>query len=399
METAEYFASFSNDEEEESKTDHVSPTIEEWEDLGKGGDGDWRGSERKKFLGVAFEEYRRRWEDQEGVMMDGMGLERICEALGRMSGLVGIKIMEDHRADLMAKILGEIDMKGLSLLDAAARDKVTSEKDVERERNSWDNFDDLGMMESCLIPSRWKGSFTTSSLTVPPVEIIPDLFQALAATGIRPSAFTIKLTPPNDLRCLQLTDTQRSAIRTVLSSARRLTCVFERWARKDSLAEDNSRPRDEMLALCSLTSAYFDAPLLEELTLSLEGYPAFYEIPQVNISDFLPLGRPWPHLQNLYLHHIPFRLRDLQILVTGLQDTLNYFGTKSGYLLDGSWITALDILRGLGRLEDCEVKYSHGAEFGDSRRYMRDVPEGEMREYVLRVRERNPLLDYGFHAS
>ena len=69
-------------------------------------------------------------------------------------------------------------------------------------------------------------------------------------------------------------------------------------------------------------------------------------------------------------------------------------------MLDGSWIDALDILRGLDSLEVCNgLTYAHGREFGDTRNYISDVPEEKIWEYMLKQCEQNPLRDFKFGAE
>lgn len=63
---------------------------------------------------------------------------------------------------------------------------------------------DEDILDTCLLACTWKGSFTTVFLTRPPVEIISDLFIALAETNIRPTTFTVDIKPPTNLRCLGL---------------------------------------------------------------------------------------------------------------------------------------------------------------------------------------------------
>lgn len=57
-------------------------------------------------------------------------------------------------------------------------------------------FSDLDLLRTCLTASSWKGFFTTAYLTRPPVEMIPQLFTALADTNIRPTKFKINVAHP-----------------------------------------------------------------------------------------------------------------------------------------------------------------------------------------------------------
>lgn len=333
---------------------------DEWEAVGNENFVEESSTERQRFLLAAHSEYHRRFIDQEQLKQDGAHIRRICAGLMRLCNLQYIAIDDDPHT-----------------------------RSYEGERKP---FSDEELMESCLIQSTWKGSYITSSLTSPPVEFIPELFQALSVSStIRPSKFTIRITPPNDLRCLQLTEIQRQAVRTVLGRSQHLTCKVSSWARKDSLAEDNTRPREEMLALGSLTSAFFDVANLTTLELSFDEYPVFYERPTVGLADLLPLTRPWPHLRNLSLRYTPCHLEELQILVDSLRNILTRFETYCLYLLSGSWLEALDVLRGFESLQYISFEFPKGANFGDGRRIHPTIPEERMARYVLKLSDRNPL--------
>jgi hypothetical protein len=225
-------------------------------------------------------------------------------------------------------------------------------------------FSDGELMAYCLATSQWKGSFMTAFVTSPPVDLITNLFSALAETSLRPSELKLKISPPNDLNCLKLTAPQHQAINTVLSRSQNLYCNISRWARKDSLAENNSRPRSEMLALSSFTNALFYSNVtLTCLNLTYDGYPAFYERPTASISDFIPSlmkENSFPKLRWLYLSHIPFHIADVQNLVTGLRNTLESLSMKAPYLLSETWSDVLTTLRGLEKLQKFQLEYPLG---------------------------------------
>jgi hypothetical protein len=101
----------------------------------------------------------------------------------------------------------------------------------------------------------------------------------------------MRLYAPANLRPMALTPDQQAGVRQLVSKATDLSLMVDGWARKGSLAENNDRPRDEMLALCSLCSLsqpYFAAPYLESLLVHFCEYPRFYETPAVGLPDILP---------------------------------------------------------------------------------------------------------------
>lgn len=257
-------------------------------------------------------------------------------------------------------------------------------------------FSDDDLLENyCLKASEWKGSSTTSNLTTPPVEIIADLLEALSESSMPPLAkFKIFITPPNNLRIMQLFKPRRRSIQKALKLSRELTCEVRSWRRKESLAEDNSRPREEMLGLCCLTTPLFSSENLTSLTLAFQDYPTWYEIPQVSLADILPLDTAWPRLQELNLSHIPFKVSELEVVVERLKATLRAFTANSIYLLDGSWVKALSVFRGFESLGSFVLTSPRGQVFGDGSRWVRDPLIEAMRNYALKKIDTNPLLKY-----
>lgn len=249
-------------------------------------------TEKQNWLLDIHRQYQRLYEDQERVKTGNTHIQRICTALSKLPQLHSISLSDDPYHP------------GTSYLELS----------------------DADIRETCLLASTWKGDVVTAFLTRPPIEIIPDLFAAMAQTEIRPTNFTIDVKPPTDLRCLKLQEPAQQAIKTVLSRAQNLSFKMQEWARKDSLAEDNSRPRSEMLALCSLTSAFFDTPTLKTLEFSFDEFPAYHEPPMVSISDILPMGsQTWPQLHTLSLRYVPLTIADAELLVRTLRGHLKRF--------------------------------------------------------------------------
>jgi hypothetical protein len=232
-------------------------------------------TKKQLLLLEALKKYSQLFDDQEEVKANGGHIKRICSSLGRLPALDSIDINDEMR-------------------------RRSCDKGEEEFSNEY-------LLAYCLTPSSWKGSFITAFVTAPPVEIIPELFTSLARSTIRPSKFKISITPPNDLRCMALSTAQQEDVKTVLQRSCHLCLNVRSWARKGSLAENNDRHREEMLALCSLTQAFFDTSNLVILDLSFSDYPVFYERPQVDILDILPLTceEKWQNLRSLKLRHIP----------------------------------------------------------------------------------------------
>jgi hypothetical protein len=90
-------------------------------------------------------------------------------------------------------------------------------------------------------------------------------------------------------------------------------------------------------------------------------------------------------------------MKELETLVTLTHRNLEHFYGYHLYLLDGSWSTALDVLRRFSNLSSFSCEYPRGAEFGDSRRFITGVPYGAMEDYVMQSSGRNPLP--GFFAA
>jgi hypothetical protein len=354
-----YERSTSFTEEEEDPTQRLWPVSDEWERVDtQAAHLEETCTETERLLLDAHSHYNQLYLDQEQVKQDGAHIQRICVALERFSNLMSITIDDSPYYSPRA----------------------------------WPgDFSDEELLEDCLRPSAWQGSFITAPLTSPPVEIIPELFQALGKTSVRPTKFRILISPPFNLRSMQLSEPACQAIQTVISQSRHLVCKVGTWARKDSLAEDNSRPREEMVALCSLTAAFFNAPNLTTMEVVFDGYPAFYETPQVSLVDILPLSEnSWPHLRVLSLRYAPCRMEELGVLVKALRK-LKSLEITAAWLLSGTWTNSLDILRGFEGLQNVCFKYPHSGDWSDRGMFVGGVLEEEIRQYVLGLRERNPL--------
>ncbi|KAF2463411.1 uncharacterized protein BDR25DRAFT_397132 [Lindgomyces ingoldianus] len=346
--------------ESTASLDNAFQVTGEWDAVAIDGFQNEKATAKQKLILTTFEEYVRRFKDQEEVKRDGAYVTRLVDAISKFTALRAIVVLD-------YEIRSKEDSK---------RHEPLSEQDL---------------ISSCLDRSQWKGTWTTGMDTSPPTYIISDLFTTLAKTDIRPKHFDIRVTAPANLRCLSFSEAKLSTIRTTLSRATHLYFFLQRWARKDSYAENNDRPVDEMVALCTLTTAYFSSFRLEELHLSLDDYPCFYEIPTVSLSKFLTLPLQTPALKSIYFRNVPTTLIDLKLFASSVRTTLTSLRLYGPYLLSGSWVQALDVLREFEHLHYFELHEAKGMEFGNQ--YVRNPPNNEMHEYVLREREANPLSD------
>jgi len=75
---------------------------------------------------------------------------------------------------------------------------------------------------------------------------------------------------------------------------------------------------------------------------------------------------------------------------------------NSPYMINGSWIDALDILRGLDCLKECNgIVHALGGGFGGVGNYIRGRLEKdkEIKDYILKRSENNPLREFKFDAD
>ena len=119
--------------------------------------------------------------------------------------------------------------------------------------------------------SPWKsGPHQDGAITTSPVELIPQLFQALKESSIRPIEFHLELGAPRDLQSLQLDSERKSAINQLLEHSKVSAFTMRDWDR--GAGSDSTRSREEMLALGTMTKAIFSTPNLESVVLSLSDF-------------------------------------------------------------------------------------------------------------------------------
>jgi hypothetical protein len=311
-------------------------------------------------LQKAHREYRRRFDDQESVKRNNEHLGRIGAALQQLEGLHTL---------------------------------VLDDCDYRRSIREWiSEFSDEGLMEGCLTATPWKGARYHTETASPPVELIPDIFSTLLRFSIFPAKLGVCITPPNDLAALQMPEEKLNCITRVLHRAKELSFIVRSWSRQDSLAVDNSRPLNEILHLGNLTCAFFDVATLQHLCLMFEGYPVFYETPQISMSQILPLTRTWSQLHTLELSHIPFHPGEAVTLAARHRMVIKRLDMFEMYLLSGRWVDTIEIFRSFEKLEQVKWRYPRGGEFGRGGYSVR-CPEGAVEEYILRKAEKNPLTE------
>ena len=342
---------------------------DEWKSIGS--DSAWwtDSNNSSALLKAAHDRYRGLFEDQEAMKEGNAHLCRLSNALERLHGLSSIVV-----------------------------------SDRERERGYWRTSDaeqdiqDEQIIQRFMTAYRWKGRFGNSDRCQPPTSFLFDLFNVLHSANIRPVTFEMKITPPNDLGALECDDRQLQTISEVMGRATDVSVSVERWARKDSFAEDNSRPYNEIVHLARLTTAIFSSRRLKFLKFSFGDFPTlsspsdgsrpFVEPPQIRMSELLPITA-WPDLRSLSLSHIPMSLSELAGFVERQQDTVFDFRAEGLWLFDGTWANGIEVLQGLRRLNNAALEWPKGGELG--RDYHAEYKAERVRDFIMGSSSINPL--------
>lgn len=320
----------------------------------------------QKFVLRLHAMYKERCDDQEQVRQGNEHIKRICAALRKLPSLTKVEL--EDRPYLVHEELQESDFEDLGL--------------------SWGYLEHF---DSAIAPSQFCGSFETAYSVRPPLEMVGELVSQLGRSGMRPETVAMRISTPANLRRMALTPEQQAGVRELVSKATDLSLTVDGWARKGSLAENNDRPRDEMLALCSLTQPYFDAPRLESLYVYFVEYPRFYETPTVSLTDLLPLQKPWPQLISMDLRYLPAHLEEVRALVAQQGDTVTSFKWYCAWLLSGRWDQAVEALRGFPKLKKISLDYPRGERYSKGNGPLPDVPYDEIYSYILKKTDANPL--------
>ncbi|GKU09557.1 unnamed protein product, partial [Fusarium langsethiae] len=165
-------------------------------------------------------------------------------------------------------------------------------------------------LKTAIRQSGWCGSFRTDGSsrhdgtfdisTTPPLEMLGEFCSQLGEKGVRPKQLRISLKPPPNIRHMAMSLVQQENMRLLVSDATSLIFRFDFFARPHNLREN---PRDEMLALCSVTKPFFSAPKLEFLDIYFMEYPGHRSSPTVSLGDILSLDMTWPRLDTLGIIH------------------------------------------------------------------------------------------------
>lgn len=306
--------------EAEAEFQRGKTALEDWELISESADGKCNPEKpmgKQVLLYNAHREYARRYQDQESVKHDNEHMQRIGACLKRFNNLRAVLIDDSsYRFDYKSTLGSEQGHK----------------------------FSDEALTESCLRAMHWKGAFPPSRPALPPVELIPSLFDTLKHFSIFPSEFQITFTPPHDLTVLRMSESQLLCISHVLRHAKKLSFNVNSWARLDSFGGDNTRPLEEIQHLGNLTRAFFDVPDLQSLTLTFGNYPVYAEIPQISSSQILP-QRTWSSLHTLILSHIPFYEHERIDLIERHRQTIEKLTMEGLYLLTGAWADVVERMR------------------------------------------------------
>jgi hypothetical protein len=317
--------------------------------------------------------YRERCQDQETLRQGNSHLARICAALCKFPALRCLNFL-DSLAWIGEK-LSEADYTYLGFDDSVLRH-------FKRGFSS----------------SLWSGTWQTAYTIDPPVEMLGELGSQLGKSGIRPQSISMVIQAPANLRCIALSPEQQLGMNDLVSRAKTLSFSISGWARRDSLAENNERSRQEMLALCSLTQC-FSSPLVEELSMSMGDYLGERTRPTVSISDILPMI-PRSKLKILSIKYVPATIGDLNTLVALQHESVTSLNWDHGWLLDSDWDEALDVLRGLQNLSSVSIKYPRGQRYGRPFGHDPKLPYEDAYSYILKESSTNPLrVESGFDAT
>ncbi|RGP78417.1 hypothetical protein FLONG3_3553 [Fusarium longipes] len=339
----------------------------------------------QKLLLKAYDIYRARFEDQQGLRKDNAHIGRLVNALSALSGLTTLNLDDTHGQRMIMRdtTLTRLGTNYLNPEDFA---------DTGYDRNVLQHFD------TAIRQSGWCGSFKTDGSrhhdgtfdisTSPPLEMLGELCSQLGEKGVRPKHFRISLKPPPDMRVLTLSATEQDNMKRLVSEASSLTFRFDFFCRPPNLRES---PREEMLALCSITKPFFSAPKLEHLDIYFVEYPSFNVPPTVSLKEILPLDMSWPRLESLYLQHQPMKMDELKDLVNKHDATVRDVNMVSPWFLDGSVHDALKTIRGFKNLKEVSITFPKGSDFKGTGTLDFKWPKDEINSYLLRETDIYPF--------
>ncbi|XEV07469.1 hypothetical protein FSHL1_012756 [Fusarium sambucinum] len=340
---------------------------------------------QKLFL-KAYDIYKARFDDQESLRKDNAHVDRLAHALSSLPGLKSLDMDDTHGKKM---IMRETTQTKLGANYLAPEDF----SETGYSRNVLKHFDTF------IRQSGWCGSFHTDGsrsnnggfevLTIPPLEMLGELCSQLGEQGVRPKHIGIALKPPPDMRLLTMSPAQQENMKRLVSQALGLTFRFDFFSRPHNLREN---PRDEMMALCSITKPFFSAPKLEFLDIYFMEYPN-RETPTVSLGEILPLDMSWPQLEMLWLQYQPMTIDELRDVVSKHRSTVREFKLPSPWFLQGSIHEALKTIRGFENLESVTMTFPKGSDFRGTGTLDFKWPQDEIKSYLLKETDVFPLQD------
>ncbi|CEI70797.1 hypothetical protein FVEN_g723 [Fusarium venenatum] len=334
----------------------------------------------------AYDMYKTRFDDQESLRKDNAHIDRLVHALCSLPGLQSLNMDDTHGKKM---IMRETTQTKLGANHLAPEDFT----DTGYNRNILQHFDTF------IRQSGWCGSFKTDGSrqhngeldisTIPPLEMLGELCSQLGENGVRPKQIRIALKPPPDMRLLTMSPAQQENVKRLVSQASGLTFRFDFFSRPHNL---NENPRDEMMALGSITKPFFSAPNLEFLDIYFVEYPR-YSTPTVSLGEILPLDMSWPRLETLRLQYQPMTIDELRGLVSKHRSTVREFKLPSPWFLQGSVHDALKTIRDFENLESVSMTFPKGSDFRGTGTLDFKWPQDEIKSYLLKETDVFPLQD------
>ncbi|KAF4993244.1 hypothetical protein FGRMN_6608 [Fusarium graminum] len=264
---------------------------------------------QKLFLKL-YDIYKKRYEDQKDLRRDNAHIDRLVAALSSLPGLVSLTL-QDYNSN--RAIVTSNTQRGSDKLVAA------DFLDSGYEENVLRHFD------RAVRSSPWQGSFYTKQISSPPVEMLGELCSQLGRHGVRPRHFNLFMNHLADMRLLQISPAQQENIKQLVSLVTSTELSF------DLFYERKSYSKEELLALCSLTSSFASSSNLETLKVSFGTWTPDSTM-HVSLADVLPLDTTWPRLQRLYLRNQKIKLSELRQLQSKYGNTLRELDLRSDFV-------------------------------------------------------------------
>lgn len=226
-----------------------------------------------------YDIYKARFDDQESLRKNNAHVTRLVRSLSSLPCLESLNLEDVHSHKMIMRRTPQTQL-GANYLDPE------DFADTGYDRNILQNFD------TAIRQSSWCGSFHTNGsrrpngsrniTTTPPTEMLGDLCSQLGEKGFRPKNIKISLKPPPNMRVLTLSSSQQDNMKLLVSQASSLTFCSDFSVRPHELQENS---KNEMIALSSVTKAFFSAPKLESLDIHFAGYPGNGSRPTISLSE------------------------------------------------------------------------------------------------------------------